>query len=127
MRLRAILADRLALTLLQTQGRNDARPEEKDEKQRRHGCAGRAERDVTKKVERTEQVREVREPRQHLLILWLTRDGDENDRATRRRAGPCGCRSSPSPSRCRLRGSPRLRACATRLRATPKRHVCARV
>ena len=63
MRLRPVLADRLALALLEPQSRDDARPEEEDEEQRRRCRARSAERDVAEQIQRAENMRETGEPK----------------------------------------------------------------
>ncbi len=65
MRLRAILADRLAFALLDAEHVDDRRSEQEDEQQRRHDGAAGAERDVAKHVQRTEHVAELDELVEH--------------------------------------------------------------
>ena len=71
MRLRAILADRLALALAQAQQGNHRRAEQKNEQQRRHRGAGGPERDVAKQVERLEMRAVFRKQGEHRLFSVL--------------------------------------------------------
>ena len=67
--LRAVLADRLALALLDAQQVDDGRAEQEHEQQRRHDGAAGAEGDVAKDVERPDLIAEVHQRVEHPSTL----------------------------------------------------------
>jgi hypothetical protein len=64
-RLRAILADRLALALLQTQQIDDDRSEQEHEQQRRHDGAAGPESDVAEDIQRPDLLAEGHQHVEH--------------------------------------------------------------
>ena len=99
MALRAVVADRLALALLERSQAMIARPEQEDEDQRGHVAPAGAEGDVAEEVEDRELVGELDETGKAsggVLVACRRRCRPAN-RALQRldESAPCGCRSNP--------------------------------
>ena len=87
MRLRAVLADRLALALLEAQQIDDGRPEQEHEQQRRHDGAAGAEGDVAEDIQRPDLLAEAHQHIEHSYPPgWLLAEPRQHGSHQRRHA-----------------------------------------